>query len=78
MAEFEIESSKFKTVVERFYHLNYCFFKIKIIEKIENNERLRRPENCSVKSYTILSKCWFYDCDARPSFQVLTKLIREV
>ena len=25
-----------------------------------------------------MSRCWLYDCDSRPTFQTLTKLIREV
>jgi hypothetical protein len=51
----------------------------KILDKIEkNNERLPRPDFCSRKLYELLLSCWVYNANDRPSFQNLSRHLREV
>jgi serine/threonine protein kinase len=43
-----------------------------LLEKLKENYRMERPENCSEDLYSIMMKCWRSDPETRPSFSTLT------
>lgn len=42
-----------------------------VIGKIENGERLAKPDSCPPALYHMMTECWSYDPSNRPSFQDL-------
>ncbi|CAF0979554.1 unnamed protein product [Adineta steineri] len=48
-----------------------------VINAIKNGERLKQPDRCPVKIYTIMATCWQLDPQDRPNFEKLVELIRK-
>ena len=47
-----------------------------VIGKIENGERLAKPDSCPPALYHMMTECWSYDPSNRPSFQDLKTRLR--
>ncbi|XP_070000125.1 tyrosine-protein kinase HTK16 isoform X2 [Penaeus vannamei] len=48
----------------------------KILELIEKNERLPRPERCPKGVFELMLRCWNYKAKCRPSFRELATIFR--
>lgn len=62
---------------------NYCSqelvvqnFLFQILELIEKNERLPRPEKCPKGVFELMLRCWNYKAKCRPSFRELATIFR--
>ena len=42
-----------------------------MIGKIEGGERLAYPPGCSPRLYSVLTQCWAYEPNKRPTFAAL-------
>jgi hypothetical protein len=41
------------------------------------DERLKQPDRCSLKMYTIMKSCWDADPKERPNFEKLVELLKK-
>ncbi|ELT94628.1 hypothetical protein CAPTEDRAFT_178598 [Capitella teleta] len=48
-----------------------------ILELIENNRRLERPDQCPPGVFDIMLRCWRHDKNDRPSFRDIVELLRK-
>ena len=49
-----------------------------VIGKLERGERLSLPPSCPSRLYSLLTQCWAYEPDKRPTFQQLKSALSEV
>ena len=49
-----------------------------VIGKLERGERLALPPTCPSRLYSLLTQCWAYEPDKRPTFQQLKSTLSEV
>ena len=49
-----------------------------IMEMLESGERLLKPQNCPNAAYAIMTDCWEYMREDRPSFKDLVKYMGEL
>ena len=49
-----------------------------VIGKLERGERLALPPTCPSRLYSLLTQCWAYEPDKRPTFQQLKTTMSEV
>ena len=47
-----------------------------VLEQIEQNVRLDKPDGCPSNVYGTMMKCWAYEREARPTFLKLTKELK--
>ena len=47
-----------------------------VIGKIENGERLPLPANCPPALYLLMTECWSYEPQNRPTFQEIKTQLR--
>ena len=49
-----------------------------ILQMIEDNQRLDRPQACSPPVYQLMMQCWTYNADGRPSFAQLRDQLKKL
>lgn len=48
-----------------------------VIQNLERNYRMPRPENCSEGLYNIMLLCWRENPDDRPTFEYLRSVLED-
>jgi hypothetical protein len=48
------------------------------LQKIEEGERLCKPDHCPVDTYALMTQCWALKPQDRPTFQALKDFLCEV
>ncbi|XP_065209595.1 fibroblast growth factor receptor homolog 1-like isoform X1 [Planococcus citri] len=50
----------------------------KLMDDIESGYRLKKPTNCSINTYSLMSKCWNYLPEDRPEFTNIIKDLDDI